>query len=116
VSAEYGAPLQDLTRIRGVAGAMAVSADDGLIVSDSLMEGVPGEAVAALAASLTRRMRTAVDAAGYASQTFLHLQAASGALLMVPAGPEILLIVIGTRDLNVGLTRIEMLQVAERLG
>ena len=116
MSTAYAAPLDDLTRLRGVAGAMAVSADDGLVVADALMEGIPGEAVAALAASLTRRMGTAVEAAGYAWPTFLHLQAAAGALLVVPAGPDILVIVIGTRDLNLGLTRIEMLQAAERLG
>jgi len=116
VTTSYGAPLEELTRLRGIAGAMVVSVDDGLVIADSLMEGVPGEAVAALAASLTRRMEQAVEAAGYDAPTFLHLQAARGALLVVPTGPNVLLIAIGTRDVNVGLARIEMLQVAEQLG
>ena len=102
--------------LRGLAGAMEVSADDGLVVAESLMEGLPGAAVAARAASLMRRMGTAVSAAGFALPSFMHLQAAVGALLVVPAGPDTLLIAIGDRDINLGLARIEMLQAVEQLG
>lgn len=116
MSVTYQEYLEDLTRLRGIAGAMVVSVDDGLVVAESLMEGIPGDAVAALAASLSRRMGTAVSAAGFASPSFLHLQAARGALLVVPAGPDTLLIAIGDRDVNLGLARIEMLQAAENLG
>ena len=48
--------LNGLTRVRGVRGALAVSRDDGLVVADALMEGVRGPAVAALTASLTKRL------------------------------------------------------------
>ena len=66
--------------------------------------------------SLMRRMGTAVSAAGFARSSFMHLQAAHGALLVVPAGPDTLLIAIGDRHINLGLARIEMLQAAEQLG
>lgn len=112
----YEATLEPITRLRGVSGAMVVSAEDGLIVAESLMEGVPGDAVAALAASLTRRLGTAIDATGYAAPTFFHLQASAGALLVVPAGPELLLVAVGDGQVNAGLTRIEMLQAVGRLG
>lgn len=112
----YQEPLEDLTRLRGIAGAMVVSTDDGLVVAESLMEGIPGDAVAALAASLMRRMGTTLTTAGLAPATFMHLQAAVGALLVVPAGSETLLVAIGDRNINLGLARIEMLQLVERLG
>lgn len=116
MNALYQGSLEDLTRLRGIAGAMVVSTDDGLVVAESLMEGIPGDAVAALAASLMRRMGTTVSAAGFALPSFMHLQAANGALLVVPAGTDTLLIAIGDRDINLGLARIEMLQAVERLG
>jgi len=115
VTVPFQESLEHLTRLRGIAGAMFVSADDGLVVAESLMEGIPGDSVAALAASLMRRMGITVSAAGFASPSFMHLQAANGALLVVPAGPDTLLIAIGDRDINLGLARLEMLQVAERL-
>jgi len=115
MTTDYAVPLEALTRLRGVQGAMVVSASDGIAVADSLMEGVRGEAVAALAASLANRMGQAVTAAGCQAPTFLHLQSSHGALLVVRTGPDLLLIAIGSPDINVGLTRVEMLHVAEQL-
>jgi predicted regulator of Ras-like GTPase activity (Roadblock/LC7/MglB family) len=115
MTVDYGLPLETLTRLRGVRGAMVVSAEDGIVVADALMEDVSGEAVAALAASLAQRMGQAVTATGYAVPTFLHLQTSAGALLIVPTGEDLLLIVFGSPDINVGLTRVEMLNVSEQL-
>ena len=112
----YEATLEPITRLRGVSGAMVVSAEDGIIVAESLMEGVPGDAVAALAASLTRRLETAIDATGHATPSFFHLQASAGALLVVPAGAELLLVAVADGEVNAGLARIEMLQAVEHLG
>ncbi len=52
--------LDLITRVRGVRGAMLVSADDGIVVAEQLMEGIKGSAVAALAASLAGRLRRAM--------------------------------------------------------
>ena len=38
----YAAPLDSLTRLRGIRGAMVVAAQDGLVVAESLMGGVKG--------------------------------------------------------------------------
>src|SRR5207249_10450097 len=93
--ADDGAPLAGeamsnaldlITRVRGVRGAMLVSAEDGLIVAEQLMEGIKGGAVAALAASLAGRLRRAMEAAGTGTSVLWHLQAEPGAVLVVPGG------------------------------
>ena len=49
--------LERVTRVAGIRGAMLVSESDGLVVAEALAEGLEGAAVAALAASLTLRLR-----------------------------------------------------------
>ena len=109
--------LDLITRVRGVRGAMLVSADDGLVVAEQLMEGIKGGAVAALAASLAGKLRRAMDAAGTGMSVFWHLQAEQGALLVVPSGNEggILIVAVAEPDVNIGLVRLELLRAAEAL-
>jgi len=109
--------LDLITRVRGVRGAMLVSADDGLVVAEQLMEGIKGGAVAALAASLAGKLRRAMDAAGTGTSVFWHLQAEQGALLVVPSGNEggILIVAVAEPDVNIGLVRLELLRAAEAL-
>lgn len=110
------AALDLITRVRGVRGAMLVSADDGLIVAEQLMEGIKGGAVAALAASLAGRLRRAMEAAGVGTSVFWHLQAEKGALLVVPGlsgGTGILVVAVAEPDVNIGLVRLELLRAAE---
>ena len=105
--------LDVITRVRGVRGAMLVAADDGIIVAESLREGVRGNAVAALAASLVLRFRTAAEAGGAGRPHCLHLEATEGTLLAVPAPQEMLLVTVGDAGVNVGLVRLEMLRLVE---
>jgi predicted regulator of Ras-like GTPase activity (Roadblock/LC7/MglB family) len=113
--------LDMITRVRGVRGAMLVTADDGLVVAEQLMEGIKGGAVAALAASLAGRLRRAMEAAGTGGSVFWHLQAEQGALLVVPAGNVpangegggILVVAVAEPDVNIGLVRLELLRAAE---
>jgi predicted regulator of Ras-like GTPase activity (Roadblock/LC7/MglB family) len=109
------AALDLITRVRGVRGAMLVSAEDGLIVAEQLMEGIKGTAVAALAASLAGRLRRAMEAAGTGTSVFWHLQAEQGALLVVPGsgGGGILVVAVTEPDVNIGLVRLELLRAAE---
>jgi predicted regulator of Ras-like GTPase activity (Roadblock/LC7/MglB family) len=44
---------------------------------------------------------------------FVQLQADDGVIAVVPAGPGVLIVVIGGADVNVGLVRLEMLRAAE---
>ena len=107
--------LDTITRIRGVRGAMIVAYQDGLVVSDSLMEGVRGNAVAALTSSLAKHVANATSASGAGVLQFLHLQAMSGALLAVAAGAEMLVVAIADPSVNVGLVRLELIRAAEAL-
>jgi len=107
--------LDRVTRVRGVRGAMLVSADDGLVVAEALMEGIRGNAVAALAASLATRLGRAMRAAGVGRQRFVHLAAERGRLLAMPAPDGLLLVTLADAQVNVGLARLEMLQATEEL-
>jgi predicted regulator of Ras-like GTPase activity (Roadblock/LC7/MglB family) len=116
MTARFVRVLDVVTRVRGVRGAMLVSADDGLVVAESLMEGVRGNALAALAAALARRLGRAAEATGAGDTTFVHLEAERGALLSVPAGQGMLLVTITDAGVNVGLARLEMLRAVAEVG
>ncbi len=113
MSERFRQALDNITHVRGVRGALLVTDDDGLVVADSVMEGVRGNAVAALAASLVNKMGMASGAAGVGTLNFLHLQADDGALLALPARDGVLVVVVADREVNVGLARLEMLRAAE---
>jgi len=108
--------LDLVTRVRGVRGAMLVSGDDGLVVAEQLMEGIRGPAVAALAASVARRLGRAMETAGVGATLFWHLQAERGALLVVPAPSGLLVVAVAEPEVNVGLVRLELLRAAEGVG
>ncbi len=113
--AAFQAMVDRVTRVRGVRGAMLVGGDDGLVIAASLMAGVEGNAVAALSASLLKKLRRAALAAGAGLPKFLHLQGEGGTLLAVPAPQGIVVVAIADGDVNVGLARLEMMRVAESL-
>jgi predicted regulator of Ras-like GTPase activity (Roadblock/LC7/MglB family) len=105
--------LDTLTAIPGVRGAMLANRDDGIVVSEAIMEDVESGALAALASSLARRLDTAALVAQGGAAGFLHLQASNGALFVAPASTELLLIVIAGKGVNVGRVRLEMTRVVE---
>lgn len=107
--------LERVSAIRGVRGAMLVSASDGLVVADSLMDGVDGRAVAALAASLVGRIFRTTRAAGMPAPAIVHLRAEHGSVLAVPAGDDVLVVAVTAADANLGLARLEMLEAARAL-
>lgn len=113
MTTKFQAALDSVTRVRGVRGAMLVAGDDGLVVAESLMEGIRGNAVAALAASLAKRFRRASETAAYGLPQFIHLQASQGLLLAALAPSGMLLVVVAEADINVGLARLEMLRAGE---
>lgn len=105
--------LDNITRVSGVRGAMLVAGEDGLVVAESLMEGVRGNAIAALAASLAKRLRHTMEAVAAGAPQFLHLQGDAGTLIIVPAPNGVLVVAVGSSEMNVGLARLEMLRAAE---
>jgi predicted regulator of Ras-like GTPase activity (Roadblock/LC7/MglB family) len=115
MSPAYAQLLESLTRLRGIRGAMVVAAQDGLVVAESLMGGVKGSALAAMAASLTGRAIELSSRAGFGVPRFLHLQATDGSLLVATASGDLVLVAVAGRDVPLGLLRLEMLRMAERL-
>ena len=107
--------LEQITRVPGIRGAMVVSAADGVVVAESLMDELKGNAVAALAASLAGRIGRATEGAGRGAPKFLQLQATGGTLLVAPHGPELLIVAAAERTVNAGLARLEMFRAAERV-
>ncbi|HWA55917.1 MAG TPA: roadblock/LC7 domain-containing protein [Gemmatimonadales bacterium] len=115
MSAPYLGMLDSLTRLRGIRGAMVVSTEDGLVVAESLMAGIKGAPLAALSATLASRVAELTGAGRYGHPRFLHLQGTEGALLVAPAANDLLLVAVAGRDVPLGLLRLEMLRMAERL-
>ena len=105
--------LDQVTHVRGVRGALLVAGEDGLVVAEAVMEGVRANAVAALTGSLARRLRRTADAAGVGYPQFVHLQAADGAICVVPAADGTLVVAIADPNVNVGMLRLALLKVAE---
>jgi predicted regulator of Ras-like GTPase activity (Roadblock/LC7/MglB family) len=87
-------------------------------VEEELMVGVPGEAAAALVASLFRRARRSVEGADLGGAHFVQVEGEDG-LLFAAAPPELgdlLLVVVAESWVNVGLVRLEAAKVVEALG
>ena len=112
---DYGIAIDGLTRLRGIRGAMVVAATDGVAVAETLMEGVKGGALAALAATLATRVQTIAASAECGPPRLLQLLAAEGAILVAPAAEDLLLVAIAAPEVPLGLVRLEMLRLAERL-
>jgi predicted regulator of Ras-like GTPase activity (Roadblock/LC7/MglB family) len=102
--------LDRISRVRGMRGLMWVSADDGLAVVQLLMEGVRGKAIAALAASLARKVSGAAGAVGAGPVRFVQMEAAGGTLLIAPAPPDLLVVALADSRVNIGLARLEMMR------
>jgi predicted regulator of Ras-like GTPase activity (Roadblock/LC7/MglB family) len=84
-------------------------------VAESLMAGMKGPPLAALSATLAGRVAELTGSSGYGVPRFLHLQGSEGALLVAPASGDLLLVAVAGRDVPLGLLRLEMLRMAERL-
>jgi predicted regulator of Ras-like GTPase activity (Roadblock/LC7/MglB family) len=110
-----GAVLEQVCKVRGLRGAVLVSAADGLVVAESLMDDVDGRALAALAASLASRLTRAVLAAGRSNPAFVQLAAERGSVLATPAGEDLIIVAVAGPDANIGLARLELLAAARSL-
>ncbi len=107
------APLQTAP---GVRGALVVSREDGLVVSSALGEGVNGAAVAALSASLSRRIHLLTEALGQPDPPFFELEGAEGILMAAPARTGLLLVAVTSRDADRELVHRHLLRLAEEVG
>ena len=115
MSAIWPALLDGITRVRGVRGALLVSAEDGLVVAESSMGDVDGAAVAALAGSLAARLGRVTAAIGCTAPRLVLLDAERGGLVAAPAGEGLLLVAVTGADANIGLLRLALRDAAERM-
>lgn len=107
--------IAELTPLPGVKGALLVSRSDGLVVVEALQEGVEGTAAAALAARLADRMDAVTHALGQPEPLVWQLSGADGTLFAVPAGADLLLVIVTEPGINSGELRLRALSVAERV-
>ena len=101
--------LLEVTRQRGVLGALVVDVTDGIPVESTLAVGVDGDAVAALAASLFDHARRASAAANYGAATYFQLRAEHGWLCVTGQGALALAVVAEPRA-NTALLRLSLLR------
>ena len=111
----YREALERVSAVGGIRGAMLVAAADGLVVAESLMDGIDGRAVAALTASLVGRLRRTTASAGLQAPTVVHLRAEHGSVLAVPAAGDLLIVAVTGHGANLGLARLEMLDAARQV-
>lgn len=107
--------LERVTQVPGVRGSLLISASDGLVVAERLMDGIDGRAIAALAANLVQRLGRATGGAGLQSPTFVHLRGNAGSVLAAPGTNDLVLVALVGLDANLGLARLEMLDAIGRL-
>jgi predicted regulator of Ras-like GTPase activity (Roadblock/LC7/MglB family) len=108
--------LDRVTRVPGVRGALVIAAADGLVVAEQLMDGVDGQAVAALTGNLVARLARTAEGAGLGPPAFIQLRGEDGSVLAAPGPEDLVLVAVVGPDANLGLARLEMLDAAGRLG
>jgi predicted regulator of Ras-like GTPase activity (Roadblock/LC7/MglB family) len=109
------AVLDRVTRVPGVRGAVVVAAADGLVVAEQLMDGVDGQAAAALTASLVGRLVRTAETAGMRPPAFVQLRGDGGSVLAAPGPQDLVLVAVVGPDANLGLARLEMIEAVGRL-
>jgi predicted regulator of Ras-like GTPase activity (Roadblock/LC7/MglB family) len=115
VTSATQAALDRVTRVPGVRGALVVAAGDGLVVAEQLMDGVDGQAAAALTGSLVGRLNRTAECAGLQPPAFVHLRGDEGSVLAAPGPDDLVLVAVVGPDANLGLARRERIGAAGRL-
>jgi predicted regulator of Ras-like GTPase activity (Roadblock/LC7/MglB family) len=107
--------LDRVTRVPGVRGALIIAATDGLVVAEQLMDGVDGQAAAALTGSLVGRLVRTAEGAAMRAPTFVQLRGEGGSVLAALGPEDLVLVAVVGPDANLGLARLEMLDAAGKL-
>jgi predicted regulator of Ras-like GTPase activity (Roadblock/LC7/MglB family) len=110
----FGELMGSVMRQRGVTACLVVDEADGVVVDSTLQFGMRGNVFAALIASLYRKARQSAAAAGFGDAEFLTLEAERGRVCAV-GGNGLVLIAVAESRANLGLLRVELLQLRGRL-
>lgn len=105
--------LDKLNRVRGVGGSMIIS-PDGLPMVTALRQGSDESTMAASLSSLIDSAARLCDQLGFGKSKAIQALAGQGGLLILPAGPAFLAIVMDPAA-NLALLRLEARPFAERI-
>lgn len=112
----FPALLAPLERLPGLRGALVVSREDGLVVSGALHPGINAAAVAALSASLARRIDGLTGALGHPPAPLFELAGTEGTLVAAPARAGLMLVAVIERDADRGAVHRHLLRLAGEVG
>ncbi|HKS06563.1 MAG TPA: roadblock/LC7 domain-containing protein [Gemmatimonadaceae bacterium] len=114
MSTQFTPVLTAVMKQRGVTGCLLVDESDGVIIDSTLQFGMRGNVFAALVASLYKKTRQSIGAAGMGEASLLQLDAERGRVFAT--GREgLVLVAITDLRANSGLVRVELLKARERI-
>ncbi|MGQ9675153.1 MAG: roadblock/LC7 domain-containing protein [Chloroflexota bacterium] len=105
--------VEDLGRVEGVRMALVASLD-GLLVCSGGRAGEDEEMVAAMSAAILGTVNRAVTSAGLGGALEVLVGAATSSL-QIMAVDDLAIVVVASKDTNVGLVRLAMKRTASRL-
>jgi predicted regulator of Ras-like GTPase activity (Roadblock/LC7/MglB family) len=105
--------LDDLNKTTGVTGSMVVG-NDGIVIAANLDESFEGEAIGALAASITTNIQKSLDRLKSTPLKQVTIEAEQGKLFFTDAGLGIL-VVTTEKQVNIGLIRLEIKNAISKL-
>lgn len=114
MTTQYAPVLSAVMRQRGVTACLLVDERDGVIVDSTLQFGMRGNVFAALIASLFRKSRQSVAAAGMGEASVLQLEAERGRVFAVGHAGLVLIAITDLRA-NLGMVRVELLKAREHI-
>ncbi len=105
--------LDGLNKTTGVTGSMVVG-NDGIVIAANLDESFEGEAIGALAASITTNIQKSLDRLESTPLKQVTIEAEEGKLFFTDAGLGIL-VVTTEKQVNIGLIRLEIKNAISKL-
>jgi hypothetical protein len=105
--------LGDLNKTTGITGSMVVG-NDGIVIAADLDESFEGEAIGALAASITVNIQKSLDRLRSTPLKQVTIEAEQGKLFFTDAGLGIL-VVTTEKAVNIGLIRLEIKNAISKL-
>jgi len=105
--------LSELNKTTGVTGSMVVG-NDGIVIAADLAAGFEGDAVGALAASITSNIQKSLDRLETRPLARVTIEAEDAKLFFTQANLGILVVTTET-DVNIGLIRLEIKNAINKL-
>lgn len=98
--------LREVVQVGGVRGAAVINADDGLVVHETVMEGLPAGDVAALASAVVLRSGAMVQALGDTVTRMVTIAASEGTIIAVQGQHDLWLVAVAEPAAELGRLRL----------